>query len=273
MPATSADTTTFAFDAAPRYPDLSGKVAVVTGSSRGIGAATATLLALNGAHVVVTGRREDGVAATVAAIRDAGGEATGVVGDATDAAQLERLRADAERTYGPVDVLAAFVGGSGRRPEPMAELPLTDWSATIDANLTATFLALKTFLPAMMERGRGAVVTMSSAAARLASGGPIGAPTAYAAAKAGVVRLTQEAAREAGPRGVRVNCIAPSTVLTERLELAIPPERKEELTRLHPLGRLGKPQDVASATVFLASESAGWITGVTLDVSGGQVMA
>ena len=254
------------------YPDFDGKVAVVTGSSRGIGAATARLLALNGARVVVTGRGQDAVTTMADGIRADGGEAAGVAIDLTEPGALDRLRAEAEQTYGPVDVVAAFMGGSTRPPAPTVDFTLDDWRAVVDDNLTVTFATLKTFLPGMMERRSGAIVTMSSAAARLGSGVQTGAPTAYATAKAGIVRLTQEVAKEAGPHGVRVNCVAPSTILTERLEAVIPDDRKQQMTRSHPLGRLGVPDDVANAALFLASESASWITGVTLDVAGGQVM-
>jgi len=132
---------------------------------------------------------------------------------------------------------------------------------------------VKCFLPGMLERGRGSIVTMASSAARVTSGGPIGAPTGYAVAKAGVVRLTQEVAKEVAPRGVRVNCVAPSTILTKRLQTMIPAERKAQMTAMHPLGRLGTPEDVANAVLFLASDASSWITGITLDVAGGQVMA
>jgi len=255
-----------------RYPDLAGRVAVITGSSKGMGAATARLLAANGARVVVNGRDEQAVEGTVRGIRDAGGEATGVALDVTDPGAAGHLRAEAERAYGPVDLLGAFVGGSPQPPGPTAAIALEDWRATIDANATATFLTLKALLPGMTERGRGAVVTMASAAARLASGGSIGAPTAYATAKAAVVRLTQEVAKEVGPHGVRVNCVAPSTILTERLRERIPEDRKQQMTRMHPLGRLGVPEDVARAVLFLMSDSSSWITGVTLDIAGGQIM-
>ena|SRR5438874_1638693 len=122
------------------------------------------------------------------------------------------------------------------------------------------------------ERGRGSVVTLASTAARFSGGERIGAPTKYAAAKAGVVRLTRDVAREVAHRGVRVNCVSPSTILTERLQAMIPEDRNEQMTAMHPLGRLGTPEDVALATLFLASESSSWITGVTLDVAGGQIM-
>jgi 3-oxoacyl-[acyl-carrier protein] reductase len=124
----------------------------------------------------------------------------------------------------------------------------------------------------MVERGRGAIVTMASTAARFAGGERIGAPTGYAVAKAGVVRLTQEVAKEVASDGVRVNCVSRATILTERLEWTIPADRRAQLTAMYPLGRLGTPEDVAGAVLFLASDSSAWITGVTLDVAGGQVM-
>jgi 3-oxoacyl-[acyl-carrier protein] reductase len=112
----------------------------------------------------------------------------------------------------------------------------------------------------MVKRGRGAIVTMVSTAARFAGGERIGAPTSYAVAKAGVVRLTQEVAKEVAGQGVRVNCVSPATILTERLEQMVPEDRKAQLTAMYPIGRLGTPEDVACAVVFLASDCASWIT-------------
>jgi 3-oxoacyl-[acyl-carrier protein] reductase len=256
----------------PTYPDLVDKVAVVTGSSRGIGAATCRLLAANGVKVVVNGRDEEALRDTVQAIRTDGGEATGIVADVDDVDALARLLEEAEASYGPVDVLGAFVGGGGPPPGPTAEITPEDWRAAIEGNLTATFLTLRCFLPGMIERHRGSIITMASTAARPTGGDPIGAPTGYATAKAGVVKLTQEVAKEVARHGVRVNCVSPSTILTERLQEIIPDDRRGQMTAMHPLGRLGTPEDVALAVLFLASESSSWITGVTLDVAGGQIM-
>jgi 3-oxoacyl-[acyl-carrier protein] reductase len=253
----------------PTYPDLVGKVAVVTGSSRGIGAATCRKLAANGAKVVVNGRDEAALHKTVEKIRAAGGEATAVVADVADPDGLEHLREETERGYGPVDVLGAFVSGGGPAPGPTLQITEQEWEAALRGNLTVTFRTLKCFVPGMVERGRGSVITMASTAAR---GDPVGAPTAYAVAKTGVVRLTQRVAKEVAPRGVRVNCVSPSTILTERLRDMIPPDRQAQMTAMHPLGRLGTPEDVACAVLFLASECSSWITGITLDIAGGQVM-
>jgi 3-oxoacyl-[acyl-carrier protein] reductase len=256
----------------PTYPDLAGKVAVVTGSSRGIGAATCRMLAANGAKVVVNGRDQAALRQTVEKIRAAGGEATAVAADVAEPGQLQRLREQTERVYGPADVLGAFVGAGGPPPGPIAELTEQGWDAAIRGNLTVTFLTIKTFLAGMVERRRGSIVTLASTAARFAGGERIGAPTGYAVAKAGVVRLTQQVAKEVAAAGVRVNCVSPATIMTERLERMVPADRKAQLTAMYPLGRLGTPEDVACAVLFLASGSASWITGVTLDVAGGQIM-
>ena len=256
----------------PVYPDLAGKVAVVTGSSQGIGAATCRLLAANGAKVVVNGRDPAALEETVTKLRRDGGDAIGVAGDVADPAALERLREETEHTYGPTDVLGAFVGGGGPPPGPTAQITPEEWEAAIRGNLTVTFLTLQAFLPGMVQRRRGAIVTMASTAARFAGGERIGAPTGYAVAKAGVVRLTQQVAKEVAADGVRVNCVSPATIMTERLERMVPADRKAQLTAMYPIGRLGTPEDVACAVLFLASDGASWITGITLDVAGGQIM-
>jgi 3-oxoacyl-[acyl-carrier protein] reductase len=253
----------------PIYPDLAGKVAVVTGGSGGIGAATCRLLAANGARVVVNGRDQARIQAVVDAIHATGGEAIGVTGDCTDLAAIERLRQQVEHDLGPAEVLAAFVGGGRARPGPIADVPVEDWQSTVDGSLTATFLTLKSFLPGMIQRGRGAILTMASSAARLPG---LGAPAPYVAAKAGVVMLTRQVASEVGRHGVRVNCLAPHTILTEQIQRVAPEEWREKMAAAIPLGRLGTPEDVALAAVFLASDSAAWLTGVTLDVAGGYVM-
>jgi 3-oxoacyl-[acyl-carrier protein] reductase len=120
----------------------------------------------------------------------------------------------------------------------------------------------------MTARRAGSIITMASSAARF----PGGAPIAYAAAKAGIIVFSQQVAKEAGPSRVRVNCLAPSTVLTERMRHAIPVEQQRQLAAMYPLGRLGVPDDVANASLFLASDASSWITGATLDIAGGQVM-
>jgi 3-oxoacyl-[acyl-carrier protein] reductase len=253
----------------PIYRDLAGKVAVVTGGSGGIGAATCQLLAANGAKVAVNGRNQARIDTVVERIRADGGQALGLAADCTDPAAVERLRHEVEERLGPAEVLAAFVGGGQALPGPVADIKEEDWRSTVDGTLTATFLTLKHFLPGMMQRGQGSVVTMASSAARLPG---LGAPAPYVAAKAAVVMLTRQVASEAARHRVRVNCLAPHTVLTEQVQQRAPAEWLQKMTAAIPLGRLGTPEDVALAALFLASDSAAWLTGVTLDVTGGYVM-
>jgi 3-oxoacyl-[acyl-carrier protein] reductase len=248
---------------------LNGKVALVTGSSRGIGAAIAAGLAHRGAAVAVHGRDRQATDDVTAAIGRDGGKALAVTGDVTHLDQVEAMRGQIEEALGPVDILVANVGGNLTPPAPLEDIPETGWRATIDVNLLATFLTLKSFLPGMKERRRGTIITIASAAGRRPDART---PIAYAAAKAGIALLTQDVAAQAGPFGIRANCIAPETILTEGNQKRIPVEVQETLADFHPLKRLGTPDDIASAAVFLASDEAAWITGVVVDVAGGAVM-
>lgn len=253
----------------PTYPDLAGKVAVVTGGSKGIGAATCVLLGRNGARVAVHGRDDTTIDAVTRRTREAGAtEAVGVAADCTTPEGVARLREQVEEQLGPTEVLMAFAGGFGART-PLVQTGLEEWNAVIESNLTSTFLTLKEFAPGMTERGSGSIVTMASNAARFLD---IKLTASYAAAKAGIMTLSRHAALELGPQGVRVNCLAPATILTERVERVMNEERRASVAAMSPLGRLGAPDDPALAALFLASESARWMTGVTLDVAGGRIM-
>ncbi len=249
--------------------DLGGRVALVTGSSRGIGAAIARRFADSGARVAVHGRDRAAVEAVLGAIVANGGEGMTVLGDVTRAADVERIRGEIEAELGPVDILVANAGGNLSPPGPLERVDEAHWRATVDANLTATFLTIKSFLPGMKARRSGAIITISSTAARRPHPN---SPIAYAAAKAGIQLLTQDVAMQAGPFGVRANCIAPETILTERNRARIPMDVQETLIEEHPLRRLGIPEDVASAALYLASDDAAWVTGTVLDVAGGSVM-
>lgn len=248
---------------------LKDRVALVTGSSRGIGAAVARLFAQEGARVAVHGRDAEALQAVLRDIEAAGGRAIAVAGDVTDFRAIEAMRQEIEDRLGAVDILVANAGGSFTPPALIEDIPEDGWRASVEGNLTATFLTLKSFLPGMKARERGAIVTMSSAAGRRPHSR---SPVPYAAAKAGIVMLTQDAAAQAGPYGIRVNCIAPGTILTERNRVRIPQAQQDALQADHPLRRLGVPEDVAQAALYLASDAAGWITGVVVDVAGGAVM-
>jgi 3-oxoacyl-[acyl-carrier protein] reductase len=250
--------------------ELDGKIALITGSSRGIGQAIGLLFARQGATVVVHGRDQDALRAVEQSIREAGGVALALAADVTDFRQIEAMRQSIEERAGPVDVLVANAGGSFTPPGPVEEIDEAGWRASIDGNLTATFLTIKSFLPGMKERRRGTIITMSSTSGRRAGER---SPVPYAAAKAGIQLLTQDLAIQAGPYGIRANCIAPEAILTERNLAWIPTEQIDSLVAAHPVRRLGTPEDVARAALFLATDHSSWITGVVLDVTGGGFMA
>jgi 3-oxoacyl-[acyl-carrier protein] reductase len=252
-----------------RYPDLTGKVVLITGSSRGIGAAIARLFAEQGAKVALQGRDRAALSTVRDEIERAGGRAMQVTAELTRFFEIEAMRGEIERDLGPIDVLVANAGGSFTKPGPLEETSEEGWRASLDGNLTATFLIIKSFLPGMKQRKAGNIITISSAAARRPH--PM-SPIPYAAAKAGIQMLTQHLAVQVGPFGIRVNCIAPETILTERNQQRIPEAQIQPLIEQHPIRRLGTPEDVARAALFLASEESAWITGMVLDVTGGAVM-
>jgi 3-oxoacyl-[acyl-carrier protein] reductase len=248
---------------------LTGKVAVVTGSSRGIGAAIARLFAQQGAKVAVHGRDVAAMSEVRRQIERDGGHAIEVTADITRLAEIEAMRQRVEQDLGAIDIVVTNAGGTPVRPGPIEDITEDGWRASVDINLTATFLTIKSVLPGMKERGQGNIITMSSAAGRRPHPG---SPVAYAAAKAGIEILTKDLAAQAGPYGIRANCIAPESILTERNLEQIPQQQQEALRDLHPIRRLGTPEDVARAALFLASDDSSWITGVVLDVAGGAVM-
>jgi 3-oxoacyl-[acyl-carrier protein] reductase len=249
------------------YPDLAGKVAVVTGGSRGIGAATATALAANGAAVAVVGRDTKALTGVTQRIESEGGRAIWIAADCTAADQVANMAATTAEQLGPADIVIAFAGGAGMPVPTVAETP-EHWRQVLDSDLTSAFLTINAFLPVMVERRRGVIVTMASSAARQAAK----SSAAYAAAKAGVIALSRHLASEHAQDGIRINCLAPAAVENDRMRTWMTDEQRLALGRSFPLGRLGQPEDVAAATLFLASDASSWITGGTLDVAGGKVM-
>lgn len=248
------------------YRDLADKVVVVTGGSSGIGKHTAREFAAQGAKVAVLARRKELLDAVVEDIVAAGGTALAVPADVTDADALTGARERIEAELGPVDVLAAFAGGVGGQ-YALPDLTEQVWREVLDVNLTSTFLTVQAFLPGFRERGSGAIITMSSTAGRQ----PSQANLAYGVANAGIVMLTRQLATMVGPDGVRVNCIAPSSIRTEKVQQHMPPEVQEKVAAMHPLRRIGEMGDVAQTALFLASDAAAWLTGLTIDVTGGRV--
>lgn len=248
------------------------RVALVTAAASGIGKATAEIVGAEGGVVIGVDIDRERLDKAMAAIRDAGGRATGLVGDALDAAQVQRVVDAVVREHSRIDILVNAVGGSTVIPRPAAtvdELTHDEWRRLIAFNLEGTFLFCHAVAPVMKRQRSGKIVNLSSIAGRGIS------PTsssAYAAAKGGIIAFTRKLAHELGPFGVTVNAVAPSMTLTERLrprwEGWTEAQRAEYLAGT-PLRRVAEAVDQARVICFLASADADFVTGVTIDVTGG----
>jgi NAD(P)-dependent dehydrogenase (short-subunit alcohol dehydrogenase family) len=243
---------------------LVGKVLIVTGASRGIGAAAARLFAFQGATVVAAARDEQALATVAAEIQRAGGEATAVPTDVTDPDAVERVVATTVERYGRLD--GAFNNaGQGHQPTPLADFDLTEFTRTLEVNLVGVFLCLRAELRRLA--AGGAIVNMSSSA------GLSGAPgmSAYSAAKHAVIGLTRTAALDYGPKGIRVNAIAPGPVLTEGGIGAAPAEIQERVALMLPLRRLATPDEIAELAAWLLSDAASFVNGAAISIDGGKL--
>ena len=248
---------------------LSGKVALVTGASSGIGRATAKMLAANGAHVAINyHRNEAGAEAARADIVNAGGHAIAVQADVAQANDVEALVKRTVDELGAVDIL---VNNAGSLIERLRILELTEerWDEVIDLNLKSAFLCCRAVAASMMERKNGAIINVSSIAGR--TGGALGS-IHYSTAKGGLITFTKGLAKELGPFGIRVNAVSPGVIDTHYHEQFSTPEMMKGYVAGIPLGRVGTPEEVAAVICFLASSASGYLAGETIEINGGMFM-
>lgn len=248
------------------------QVALITAAASGIGRATAEIIGAEGGVVIGVDTDPSRLEAAMAAIRDAGGRAHARRADALDPAQVSDVVDGVVREHGRIDILVNAVGGSTIIPRPAAavdELTLAEWQRLIVFNLDGTFLCCHAVAPVMKRQRSGKIVNISSIAGR---GLSPSSSSAYAAAKGGIIAFTRKLAHELGPFGVTVNAIAPSLTLTERIrprwEQRTAEEQAQEIART-PLRRIAEARDQARVICFLASRDADFVTGVTIDVTGG----
>ena len=244
--------------------DLTGKTAIVTGASRGIGRAIATQLARCGAFVYA-GARDSNAAETVAAIRAAGGSAELVSVDVTDAASVERMVATALEQRGRIDILVNNAGIA--RDQLMLRMKRDDWDQVLATNLTAAFSCVQAVTKPMVKQRAGRIVSITSVVGQTGNAGQAN----YAASKAGLIGFTKAMARELASRNITVNAVAPGFVETDMTK-AIAEKASGDWMSQIPLGRIGRPEDIAAAVCFLASDEASYITGQVIAVNGGMYM-
>jgi len=242
--------------------DLSGKTALVTGSTRGIGRSVAQALAESGARVAIVGRDREKAAAVASEI---GHGSVGFGCDVSDTAAVVALVNDVEKEFGGIDILVNNAGLT--RDNLVMRLKDEDWDQVMNANLRGAFAAIRAASRGMMKKRSGRIINMASVVGLTGNKGQAN----YAASKAGLIALTKSVAKELGSRNILVNAIAPGFIETEMTD-AMTPEARAALNGLIPLERLGKPDDIAAMVVFLASPQASYITGQVLVVDGGMVM-
>ncbi len=250
---------------------LNGKRAFISGAGGGIGRATALKFADEGAAVIVSDIRAEPAEETAHAIAAAGGKAVLAIGDLTDPATCEAVFASGAKALGGIDILFNNAGIVAAEDAGPVETPITAWNATISVNLTAVFLACKYGIPYLLQAGQGAIVNNASIVALVGSAYP---QIAYTAAKGGVLSMTRELAILYGRRNIRANAICPGPVATPLVNSFLADQSAWEARRPYmPMGRLGKPEEIAALVAFLASDEASYITGAAYAADGGITAA
>ena len=245
---------------------LKGQTAVITGAASGIGRATAELFAREGAHVLLGDIAEDAGRQAAEAIRAAGGGADFIRLDVTDSASVEAFRAEAAKRRPQVNIVANVAGWG--RTEPFVQNTAEFWKKVVDLNLMGPIQVTRAFIEPMIAKGAGKIVVVSSDAGRVGSLGE----TVYSAAKGGAIAFTKSLAREVARYNITVNCVCPGPTDTP-LMAAVPDKIKEAFSRVTPMRRLAKPEEVANAILYFASAQSDFVTGQVLSVSGGLTMA
>ncbi len=244
---------------------LRGKTALVTGAGRGIGRTIALRLAECGADVAVVDLNRESVAEVAAEIRNMGQRALELSGNVTVADEVNDFVKKAADEFGRIDILVNNAGIT--RDTLLLRMKEEDWDAVLNVNLKGTFLCTKAVSRIMMKQRYGRIVSISSVIGLMGNAGQAN----YGASKAGIIGFSKSVARELGSRGITCNAVAPGFIETQMTD-ALPEDMKKELINQIPLGRIGNPQDVADAVLFLASDAASYITGQTIAVDGGMVM-
>jgi 3-oxoacyl-[acyl-carrier protein] reductase len=245
---------------------MQGQVALVTGASRGIGAAIAQALGKQGAVVIGTATTQNGADQITDALQQAGVKGTGMALDVNDAAQIEAVLKQIAEQFGEIAILVNNAGVT--RDTLLMRMKEEDWDTVISTNLKSVYRMSQAVLRPMMKARYGRIINISSVVGHSGNAGQ----TNYCAAKAGMTGFTKSLAQEVGSRGITVNCVAPGFIDTDMTK-ELPEEQRARLLQQIPLGRLGAADDIAAAVAFLASPSAGYVSGETLHVNGGMYMA
>jgi NAD(P)-dependent dehydrogenase (short-subunit alcohol dehydrogenase family) len=258
---------------------LEGKVALVTGAAQGLGRAVAEALAAAGARLVVSDRQAEKLASTAMALTNQGYQVVSVPADVTVSGQVEEMVQQGVTAYGSLDILVNNAGGSGDTGvEQIEEVSEELWDTIVDANLKGAFLCCRAVVPHMKARRQGSIVNFSSLSAKGAFGarGTSAARLPYAGAKAGIIGFTSQLAKDLGPFGIRVNAVMPGFILTQadarvaQRYQALSAEEQAAMVSPVPLGRPGRPEEIAAVVLFLASPAASYVSGSTIEVNGGR---